>query len=171
MDDAAAHELRLIENVHREDLSDAEKGDAVYSLIANYDKYNTIKEVAEAIDVPYTTVRTVWCPKTRKLSKKLKECIELNTFSEDHAARLMKYSHSIQNKLANIIIKHKISGPRFREFTKLYDADPKRNLDDIAKEVLGIKTVTILESELTDEQKKIEKRKEKTLRSEPKRDW
>ena len=55
LNDAATHELRLIENVHREDLSDAEKGDAVYQLWA-FDKYETIKEVCESIQVPYNTV-------------------------------------------------------------------------------------------------------------------
>ncbi len=36
VDDATAMEFRLIENIHREDLTDADKGDAVYSLLANY---------------------------------------------------------------------------------------------------------------------------------------
>jgi len=166
MDDAATHELRLIENVHREDLSDAEKGDAVYVLIANYDKYNTIKDVADAINVPYKTVQTVWCPKTRKLSKKVKEYITSNILKDRHAPYLLKYPHSVQDKLARAIIKHKIPSSKVGDFTKLYDADPKRNLDDIANEVLGIKTVTISESELTDKQKKdIEKReKEKRVK-------
>jgi ParB family chromosome partitioning protein len=40
IDDATCTELRLIENTHREDLTDAEKGDAVYVLIEKYpEKY------------------------------------------------------------------------------------------------------------------------------------
>ena len=164
MDDAATHELRLIENVHREDLSDAEKGDAVYTLIANYDKYNTIKDVADAINVPWSTIANNWCPKALKLSNKVKELISSNELKEWHTPYLLKYSHSVQNKLADAIIKHKIPSSKVRDFTKFYDVDPKRDLEDIANEVLGIKKVTILESELTDKQKKkVEKSKEKTL--------
>ena len=163
LDDAAAYELRLIENIHREDLSDAEKGNAIYTLKENYDKYAKLIDVANAINVPYRTVLG-WTNKSTKLSNKTKKMIELNHFSEDHGTQLIKYSHTIQNKLSDVIVKHNISGPKFRDFIKLYDVDSKRNLDDIAKEILGIKTVTILESELTDKQKKeVDKSKEKTV--------
>ena len=86
LDDAAAHELRLIENVHREDLSDAEKGDAIYQLWA-FDKYETIKEVCEAIQIPYNTVARKWLPKARRLSKKIKSLVAPggNSFSDKHA--------------------------------------------------------------------------------------
>lgn len=168
LDDAAAHELRLIENVHREDLSDAEKGDAIYQLWA-CGKYKTIKEACESIQIPYETVKANWLPKARKLSQKVKELTSggesaLTSFSDFHARVVLKYSHSVQNKLADVSVERKLTSRQLQALAKLYDADPKRDLDDIAKEVLGIKTVTILESELTDKQKKeVEKSKEKTV--------
>ena len=85
LDDLAAYELKLIENVHREDLSDAEKGDAIYQLWA-FDKYETIKEVCESLQIPYDTVVKHWLPKTRKLSEKVKSLVHpgVNSFSDRH---------------------------------------------------------------------------------------
>lgn len=91
IDDATCMELRLIENTHREDLTDAEKGDAVYTLMAKYpEKYPTIKSVADAIPLPYETVRNVWCAKSRKLSEKVKECISGDKLEESQGLLLMK---------------------------------------------------------------------------------
>ena len=105
LDDIAAYELKLIENVHREDLSDAEKGDAVYQLWA-FDKYETIKEVCESLQIPYLTVINNWLPKTRKLSDKVKSIVSTGTdsFSDKHAKQVMKYPHAIQDKLAKVSI-------------------------------------------------------------------
>jgi len=62
----------------------------------------------------------------------------------------MKYPHSVQDKLANVMIKRGISSHKevLRRFTKLYDANPKRDLNEIADEVLGIETITIPKNEL-----------------------
>ena len=163
VDDATAMEFRLIENIHREDLTDADKGDAVYSLLANYEKYKTIKDVAGGINVPYNTVLRDWCPKARKLSEKVKQLISSNQLKDWHTQYLLKYSHSVQNKLAEAIIKHKISSTKMSEFVKLYDADPKRNLEVIANEVLGVKKVKIDLSKLSsDARKEVEEIVEET---------
>lgn len=161
VDDATAMELRLIENTQREDLTDAEKGDAVLSLWANYDKYETIKDVAEAINVPYPTVIYNWCPSSRRLSPKIKELLHASTLTERHTQVLLKYPHSIQNRLADVIINRKISSAKVRDFLKLYDQNPNANLEELANKALGIETVTIPKSELPKETlEKLEEKKQ-----------
>ncbi len=96
--------FRLIENTQREDLTDAEKGDAVLNLWANYDKYETIKAVAEAIKANYGTVKN-WVYQSSKLSPKVKGHVAMTSLTNEHAYSLAKYSHGVQNKLADMIIR------------------------------------------------------------------
>jgi ParB family chromosome partitioning protein len=153
VDDATAMELRLIENTQREDLSDAEKGDAVLSLWANYDKYETLEDVAKAIGFACETIkRWVWASK--QLSPKIRQMITpigKGGISNRAIRRLIKYSHGKQEELAQVIIAKKIPTTKVEEFTKLYDANPHRNLDEIADEVLGIETVTIRKDKIPPE--------------------
>jgi len=117
------------------------------SLWANYDKYKTIKEVAEAINAPYETVRNVWVPSSRKLSTKLKQCVASDaSFSDEHGRELLKYPHSLQNKFADLIIKKQITRAQLRELTKKYDTNPDANLDELTDKALGIETVTVPKS-------------------------
>jgi len=173
VDDVTVMELRLIENTQREDLSDAEKGDAVLALWANYDKYKTIADVARAINVNYETARA-WTNHSRKLSTQIRERVASHALTDEHAKELMKYSHSVQNKLADAIIRNKISSHKevLRRFTDLYDLNPNANLDTIANQVLGIETVAIPKTELTKKQlEKIEEKKQlakvKRIRKKP----
>jgi ParB family chromosome partitioning protein len=146
IDDSTAMELRLIENTQREDLSDAEKGDAVVALWANYDKYETLKDVAEAIKVPYDTIKTHWIPKARKLSPKVRGVVGNTSFSEEHARYIMRYPHSVQERFADISMKHKLTKRQLLELTKLYDANPKADLDELANKVLGVVMVEVPKS-------------------------
>lgn len=154
IDDVTAMELRLIENCHREDLTDAEKGDAVYALWA-YDKYETIKDVAEAIDISQNTVY-IWTRQSRKLSPKVRDAVNRRLLMNEHAKELVRYSHPVQNKLAEVMIRRKISSHKevLRRFIGLYNVNPESNLDQLADEVLGIETVTIPKAELTEGQKR-----------------
>jgi len=153
VDDVTAMELRLIENTQREDLSDAEKGDAVLSLWANYDKYETIKDIAETIKVSYKTVKDSWIPKARKLSSKIKMLVHNASITDEQSRYLLKYPHSIQAKLAKAIIDNKITTGtvEIRSFFKLFDANPNADLNEIANKVKGIETVTIPKTELPEE--------------------
>jgi len=165
LDDAESHELRLIENVHREDLSDAEKGDAVYQLWA-FDKYETIKEVCESIQVSYDTVARNWLPKARRLSKKVKSLvgIDTNSFSDLHAKKILKYPHAVQDRLAEVSIERNLTSRQLQALTKLYDENPKADLNQLADNVLGVKKVEIPRDLLTEEQKKaLEEAKAKKL--------
>jgi len=101
VDDLTANEFRLIENTQREDLTDAEKGDAVLSLWANYDKYETLKDVAKAIEIGYGSVLN-WARKANRLSKKVKELAKNSSLPEDAAYHLIKYPHSTQEKQKEI---------------------------------------------------------------------
>lgn len=155
LDDATAMELRLIENCHREDLTNAEKGDAVLALWA-FDKYETIKDVANAINISYETVRNEWVSKSRKLSEKVKECVARHALTERAAQRLLKYPHSTQDKLAKAIIDYNIRGGRHgaeRNFIKLYDANPNKPIEELANEALGKKQIAVPEEILTEKQK------------------
>jgi len=150
VDDVTASELRLIENTQREDLSDAEKGDAVLALWANYDKYETLKDVVQAINSSDSSVRH-WIYQSKKISPKVKEWRISASLEDEHLEKLAKYPHSIQEKLAKVIIDHKISAANpgaLRPFLKLYDAEPRANLDELANRAVGIKTIIISKDEL-----------------------
>ena len=161
MDDATAMELRLIENTHREDLTSAEKGDAVLALWA-LGKYKTFKEVAEVIKVPYETVKSNWLPKARKLSEFVKESVWTNTLGEQPAQLLLKYPHSVQDKLAKVIIDNDIKGDKVRDFLKLYDENPNSPLEELLGRTPEKKEVVIPAKFLTPElQQKIEEETKK----------
>ena len=157
LNDVAAYELKLIENVHREDLSDAEKGDAIYQLWA-FDKYETIKDVCDVLQIPYDTVKANWLPKARRLSPKVKELsgggILANTFTDTHTRFLLKYPHAVQDKLANISVKRTLTSRQLQELTKLYDQDSKTDLNQLADKILNIKKVEVPANLLTEDQKK-----------------
>lgn len=155
LDDATCMELRLIENTHREDLTDAEKGDAVYTLMVKYpEKYPTIKSVADAIHISHTNVRNNWCAKSRKLSEHVRECIRTNKLEDSYARFLLKYDHEAQDRLAKTIIKHKLTFRQTSDFIKRFDVNPNADLDDLADEVLGIKKVEIELAKLPPEARK-----------------
>ncbi len=167
VDDVTAMELRLIENIQREDLTDAEKGDGVLALWT-LGKYKTIKEMADGIGFRETTMR-LWVGKATKVSDKVKTLQSNSIISEDIVSSLVKYPHSIQDKLANAIIKYEIYGGKsgehpYREFLKLYDQNPKADLEELANKVKGVETVTVSKSEVPSDVlkviKEIEERKQ-----------
>lgn len=146
--DSQTDELRLIENIHRTDLTDAEKGEAVLGLWANYDKYKTIRDVADAINTPYKTVLDNWCRKARKLSDRVKEYLIYNALDRLTTIYLLKYSHAVQDKLAEVIVKNGLGQHQSIQFLKLYDANPKVDLDELANKAKGIETITLFKSDL-----------------------
>lgn len=157
IDDNTAMELRLIENTQREDLTGAEKGDAVYVLLEKYpEKYPTISSVARSINTPVRTVRR-WCAISRKLSPKVKTLIIYNqTIGENKIGYLLKYTHNIQEKLAKAIIENKeeLTKDQWRKFFKLYDENPTAKLDELVREAKGVKFVQIDTSKLTPKARK-----------------
>lgn len=144
INDRTADELRLIENIHREDLTYPEKGDAVISLLENYpEKYPTLKAVAEALNISYATVRKKWCPYARKLSPFVKQGLEFETLSEYAVGYLLKYDHETQDVLTETMMRHKLRGEAARKFLKLFGANKDANLDELAEEAKGTKKVRI----------------------------
>ncbi len=143
LDDTTCMELRLIENTHREDLTDAEKGDAIYSLIEKYPiRYSTIKSVADSINTPYSTVLQ-WTSKSRKLSTHVRELISENILVESQASYLMKYDHAIQDQLADLIVSNELSSVTTPKFLKLFDENPDADLNSLIDEAQGIRKVEI----------------------------
>jgi ParB/RepB/Spo0J family partition protein len=165
--DRQADELRLIENIHREDLIDAEKGDAIYALIENYpDKYLSIASIAEKLAIPYNTILK-WCRYSRRVSDFVKDAVGSARLGEDQVGYLIKYDHATQDKLAEIIIERKMTSTQAREFFRLYSTNPEQKLDEIADEVTGIKKVRISLHELSEEaqrevQQILERKKEES---------
>jgi hypothetical protein len=154
LDDTTCMEMRLIENTHREDLTDAEKGDAIYALMAKYvERYPSIKSVADSIDTPYGTVLQ-WTSKSRKLSDHIRELLNANALVESQASYLMKYDHETQDMLAEVIIRNELSSVITPAFLKLYDGEPETDLDALANEVKGVKKVAIEVEKLSDEARK-----------------
>ena len=86
-----------------------------------------------------------------------------HVLTNDHIRRLLKYPHSTQNRLADVIIRKKISSDKnvLRPFLKSFDADPSADLDKLADKALGIETVTVPVSKIPVEVlKKINEEKE-----------
>ena len=154
LDDATCMELRLIENTHREDLSEAERGDAILTLLEGFpDKYPTISSIAEAIN-KHPQYVGMWVAKSRKLSDNVKKLINAMALSDRQARHLLKYNHVTQDNLAEVIIRKKVPTTLVPDFIKLYDANPKADLDDLADEAMGIKKVEIPIEKLTPKARK-----------------
>jgi len=166
--DRQADELRLIENVYRDDLTDAEKGDAVLTLWREYhDKYKTINDVAKYMGIPYSTVMNNWVQKARKLSPAVRQLITRDELGEQQGLLLMKYDQATQEKLVSTIW-HQILGlNETEEFLRKYEANPSADLDSLAKEAKGIKEVHVRLEELSVEAREevervLEKKREET---------
>jgi len=139
--------LRLVENVQRSDLTDAEKGDAVIELAeTTSESYEDIAETE--LSIPYQTVRK-WVYKSSRISPKLRQCSEFGTLAQGIIDPLLKYPHNIQDQCATFIVewnknnaKSEINSTNIREFCKEYDKDPNAKLEDIAKKITGFVPVT-----------------------------
>lgn len=152
IDDTTADELRLVENIHREDLTDAEKGDAILSFLENYPyKYGSIKVIADKLKLNYNTVRRDWIRKARKVSPYVLEGLRAQTFQETHLRYLLKYEHDTQDLLAKTIKEHKLNVDQARKFLKRFDEVGGDDLDSLAKEAKGIRKVSIFIDELPPE--------------------
>lgn len=142
--DRQADELRLIENIHREDLTDSEKGDAVLSLLENYpEKYPTMKAIAEMLNKSHDMIM-FWTYKSRRLSPFVKESLAQSRIEETKAQYLMKYDYSTQDRLAEKIITHGLTKSQTMTFLKSYDEKPNTNLDELATQSKGFQYVTRL---------------------------
>lgn len=143
IDNSVSMELRLIENTQRADLTDAEKGDAVYTLVEHFpDKYPTIKDVANAIRKPLGTVKA-WTRKSEKLAESVRELVGAHKLTEKSASYLLKYDHDTQFKLANIAANYPLNERQAIKFFKLYEAKPNANLNKLAEEAKGMKRVEV----------------------------
>jgi ParB family chromosome partitioning protein len=182
-DDVTTMEIRLIENTHREDLTDAEKGDAIYTLWQRFpEKYPSIDSIATVIGMSSTTVRN-WCEKSQKLSDKVREYIARDELTERAAQELLKYDRETQVKLARAIIKFDIRGGREgaeRRFLRYYDENPNADLEKLAEkakegemvrvplEELSMKARKEVERLVEERQKETQERRKKA-REEPRR--
>lgn len=156
--DNQADELRLIENIHRDDLTNVEKGDAVINLWENYpQRYPTFKSIAESLNTKYDTLQ-MWLRYSRKLSESLRAYVSSSILGEDHARFLLKYDKDTQDKLATILIKHNLNTAQARQFLKFYDEDPSDNLDELAQKSKGIEIVRVPLATLPKEMRKEVKR-------------
>ena len=151
LDDATCNEFRLIENTQREDLTDAEKGNAITLLLEKYpEKYPTLARLAIIVQKSDATIIR-WLQKSERLSEYLKKCICAQILSERVASDLLRFPREEQNKLARAIIDYKIKPGHHeldRQFIKSYTLNPDKyptveSLEELANEVKGIKKVAI----------------------------
>ena len=87
---------------------------ALWSL----EKYETIKDVCESIQINYDTVEAHWLPMSRRLSDKVKELVVnpgVNSFSDRHARMVMKYPHSTQDRLAEASVKRGLTSRQLQD--------------------------------------------------------
>ena len=154
IDDSRAMEMRLIENTHRADLIDAEKGDAVYTLIERFpDKYSTIQELAEAIGKPVGTV-TAWTRKSERLGEQVRELVGAHKITEKAANYLLKYDHETQAKLANMAANYPLKERQTIKFFNLYASNSDADLNKLAEEAQGLERVEVDLSKLSEKGRK-----------------
>jgi ParB family chromosome partitioning protein len=153
LDDATCVLFRLIENAQREDLTDAEKGNAIAIMLEKYpEKFPTIETVATELKKGIPTVR-VWLYKSDRLSETVKKLVAGKQLSDRVTSHLLKFNHESQNKLAKAIIKFEVPRQKEeiecqREFVNRYSLAPEKyptveSLEDLANEVKGVKKVKI----------------------------
>lgn len=142
--DSQSDELRLIENIHRNDLTGSERGDAIYALWENYpERYPTLKSISDTLNISYSTLLQ-WARLSRRLSEFVRDGLSALQLSERAAQALMKYGHSAQDRLAKAIMRNDLKDEQVRIFLKLYDENPKADLDDVALLAKGVKKTTKL---------------------------
>jgi hypothetical protein len=110
------------------------------------------KDVADAINANFNGSIN-WICQSSKLSRKVKGHVAMTSLTNEHAYSLAKYPHSTQDKLADVIIRKKISSHKdiLRPFLKSFDANPSADLDELADKAWGIETVTVPKTKLPKE--------------------
>jgi ParB/RepB/Spo0J family partition protein len=142
MTDEEASRLRLVENMKRKDLTLVEK---VEGIKAHMEKYGVLlEEVAEELGVKPATVRK-WFIDVERLSPRIKGDIAfLRKLSPDVLALLGKYEFKTQERLAKVIVNHKLTDWTVRHFTDMFEAHPEANLDRLAEEAKKqVKTIAV----------------------------
>jgi ParB/RepB/Spo0J family partition protein len=165
--DEQTDQLRLIENVHREDLTNAEKGDAVIGLWEDYpSKYPTFKSISQRLGVKYDTV-LMWLRYSRKISPFVRDSVNSSTLGEDHARFLLKYDRITQDKLARVIIRNGLNTPQTRSFLRFRDEAPDAHLDELARKAIETEVVKVplrkLPREIRDQVRRIAEKKPKRI--------
>jgi len=77
----------------------------------------TMKELAEKEQLSYNTVTHDWIPASKNLSEKIKQLVvtSASNFTNNHARFLLKYSHSVQDKLAEVSVKKGLTSRQLQE--------------------------------------------------------
>ncbi|MBZ5529678.1 MAG: helix-turn-helix transcriptional regulator [Acidobacteriia bacterium] len=90
-----------------------------------------IPDWAEKEQLSYNTVKSHWIPATN-LSEKVKQLTSIagDTFSDKHAAVLLKYPHPVQDKFAEVCVKKGLTSRQLQELTRKYDENPQADLEE-----------------------------------------
>lgn len=148
--DRQTDELRLIENVHRDDLTNSEKGDAIWTLIEGYpERYPSIKSVCDALSLSYNLARSDWCAKSRKLSDLVKECILQGRLTETDGRVLIKYEHPVQDRLAKFLINSNLNYNERLRFLGLYAKSHDTPFNELKNRAKGVRVVKVALDELS----------------------
>ena len=162
VDDARLMEIRLLENTQREDLTEAEKGNAIAHLLAEFpEKYPTIGNLAKKLKKSVPTINR-WLQKSERLSDFVKKSIKYNRLSDYVAIALLPLEQKEQDKIVRALINFEVpvgeQAEVQREFIKRYRMNPEKyptveSLEALANEVKGVKKVKIDLSKLSPEAK------------------
>jgi ParB/RepB/Spo0J family partition protein len=133
--DRQADLLCLIENIQRDDLTNFEKADGIIAHSLEYE--TTYKQVAEEIGVDYNTVKK-WLYVSRRLSEEVKRWTQENLLQDTHTRTLAKYNHQVQNRLAEQIIRHKLTTFETEKFCKFYDENPLADLGELVQKAKSV---------------------------------
>ena len=161
VDDARLMEIRLLENTQREDLTEAEKGNAIAHLLGKYpEKYPTIGSLAKKIKKSESTINR-WLLQSERLTDFVKKSIQLRRISAQGVRYLVSFPHEEQNKLVKAIIKYEVKkghNDRHVEFIKRYQLSFEKyptveSLEALANEIKGVKKINIDLSKLSPEAK------------------
>jgi len=161
--DEEASRLRLVENMKRKDLTLVEKVNGIKAHMHEY--AISLEKMAEELGAKPSTIQK-WFGDVERLSPRIKGDIAfLRKLSPDVLALLGKYEFKTQERLAKVIVSHKLTDWTARRFTDMFEASPEADLDKLAdnakKQVKTIAvTLPVREAEKVQKQAQEIRRKE-----------
>lgn len=147
LDDKKCDFFRVVENTQREDLTEAEKGNAITNILKKYPDL-TLADIAKEANKAEGTISN-WVYNSNQISDFVRKSQRTLKLSVDGVRRLLTMPDETQEKLARALVKFKIKGAQLQvEFIKQYALHPEKyptidSLEDLANEVKGIKKVKI----------------------------
>ncbi len=143
-DDRKAMELAMIENLQREDLNPMEEAEGYHALMESYNL--TQEEAAARVGKSRSAVANVM--RLLHLCAPVRKHVEDGALSAGHARALIPLSPSMQEELAETIIKNDLSVRQTEALVKKYSKEPKK--EPSAEDMLSVNYTEAAAHELTE---------------------